>query len=1161
MSLEVSLSLLSLAEPVPEGSIDLKTLVFKPKTPKSQTPVPIIVVAKQTTQTPSKLIGQQAEAKDPRLANDALTTELFGVAAKEFTIASLSVKNKGAIKVLLDSTISEDESIHYVISNSKGRLILNGKQLIGFLSLFTPKVVDFSKAPEPAAPKKQEKKQQKQTKVAKMDDAKLIGVTADKDKDFSGWYQQILVKGEMLDYYDVSGCYILRPGSYSIWEQIQSWFDKKIKENGVHNAYFPMFVSSKVLTKEKDHIEGFAPEVAWVTRAGSSELEEPIAIRPTSETVMYPYYSKWIRSHRDLPFKLNQWNSVVRWEFKHPQPFLRTREFLWQEGHTAHLTAEEAETQVIHILDLYEKIFVDLLALPVIKGKKTEKEKFAGGYYTTTCEGYIPTTGRGIQCATSHNLGQNFSKMFNISVENPEGSDKPKLFVHQTSWGLSTRVIGVMVMVHSDNKGLVVPPRVAQFQTVIIPVGLTVKTSKDIKNKVYDTCKKLEATLKNSGIRVASDYKDNYSPGWKFSQWELKGVPVRLEVGPKDIANGSALAVRRDTGTKTAIKLAEIAVKLPELFEEIHKNLYETAKRNFDDHRVIVHDWKDFVHQLNQKNIVLAPWCGVGECEEDIKKASAKSDNGEEFEIDDKAPSMGAKSLCIPFDQPELKEGTKCVKCGKPAVNYTILTRTQFIRHYSTFIASGVALKKFPLTKCIKDIYRSPPCANSPISLKGWVSGTRISKNVAFVDMVDGTTYEDVKCVVRPPYLLPNAVKVGTSIKIDNGLWVEGRGKQKYEVQVTENSSIGVIGEVEELFPLLKKQHTEKFLRTIPQYRWRKPEEAAILRFRSNVETALVNFFDQHSFTKTHPPIMTSSDCEGAGELFTVEAASNASLDKCFFGKEAYLTVSTQLHLEVLCAALNRVWTLTPCFRAEESDTNRHLSEFWMLEAEMAFTSRVDQLTDFSELMIKSVISKLFSDFYGMGSNLLKTASKEQGASMLKRWEMLLGQEKWASITYTDAIKILRTAYENDDSVFQYEPKWGDSLKSEHEKWIAGEYFKNPVFVTDYPVEEKAFYMKINEGGNTPAPTVACYDLLVPDIGELIGGSLREEEYGKLCTEIERRKLNLEPLKWYLAQRKNGTFPHGGFGMGFERLLQYLSCKDNIKDVIAFPRTVNNCLC
>lgn len=678
MSLEASLALLSLAEPTPEGALNVKSLVFKPKTAKTATPVPVIVVALQTTQTPSGVIAKSAGVKDPRLAKNDLTAEFFGVPAADFSIATLGEKHKdGKVKVLIDSHITE--SGNYVLENASGKLILTGEKLLGYLSTFSPATVDFAAeaaaAPAPA-PSKQPATPAAAPSDAKLDDAKLIGVTVDKEKDFPGWYQQILTKGEMLDYYDVSGCYIMRPASYAVWEQIQKFFDEKIKSDGVANAYFPMFVSSRVLEKEKDHIEGFAPEVAWVTKAGSSDLDEPIAIRPTSETVMYPYYAKWIRSHRDLPFKMNQWNSVVRWEFKHPQPFLRTREFLWQEGHTVHLTHEDAEAQVLRILDWYEEIYRTLLAVPVIKGVKTENEKFAGGKFTTTVEGYIPTTGRGIQGATSHHLGQNFSKMFNITVENPEGNDKPKIYTHQTSWGLSTRVIGVMVMIHSDNKGLVIPPRVSQFQVVIIPVGLTAKTTKEVEENVYSSCKELESKLKASNIRVTSDYRDNYSPGWKFSNWELKGVPVRLEVGPKDLANKSVLAVRRDTGAKLSIKLEELDTKLPELLDAIHDNLYESAKEKFDNHRVQVHDWDDFVHQLNQKNVVVAPWCGVPECEDDIKAGSAKKDNGEEFEVDEKAPSMGAKSLCIPYVQPTLKPGTKCVRCTRMAVNYTMFGRS-----------------------------------------------------------------------------------------------------------------------------------------------------------------------------------------------------------------------------------------------------------------------------------------------------------------------------------------------------------------------------------------------------------------------------------------------------------------------------------------------------
>lgn len=334
-----------------------------------------------------------------------------------------------------------------------------------------------------------------------------------------------------------------------------------------------MFVSSRVLEKEKDHIEGFAPEVAWVTRAGKSELEEPIAIRPTSETVMYPYYAKWIRSHRDLPLKLNQWNSVVRWEFKHPQPFLRTREFLWQEGHTAHMNFEQANEEVLQVLDWYEEIYNDLLAVPVVKGRKTENEKFAGGYFTTTVEGYIPATGRGIQGGTSHCLGQNFSKMFNISVENPEGPDKPKCFAWQNSWGLSTRVIGVMIMIHSDNKGLVLPPRIAQNQVVIVPVGLTAKTTPEQRENIIEGCKKIEKQLQAAGVRAIGDYRDNYSPGWKFADWELRGVPVRLEFGPKDLESKQVVAVRRYDGKKFNMALGTLDQEIPKFLDEVHTGL------------------------------------------------------------------------------------------------------------------------------------------------------------------------------------------------------------------------------------------------------------------------------------------------------------------------------------------------------------------------------------------------------------------------------------------------------------------------------------------------------------------------------------------------------------------------------------------------------------
>ncbi|QID88006.1 hypothetical protein GRS66_010709 [Saccharomyces pastorianus] len=671
-------------KPAAESAVAVKSLVFKPKTPKSATPVPIVVVALQSTTTGSPLIASATSTKDPRLARDDLVKQAFqSESARAFILGDLANATTD-FHLLIDQELSTVDGDTVLQLNDT--TFMKKADMIKFLSDFEKfqKVVDFSQEVTKEAAtegKKQQKKQQPSkaaaaAAAAALEDAKLIGITVDKALDFPGWYQQILTKGEMLDYYDVSGCYILRPPSYSIWESIQRWFDDKIKAIGVQNAYFPMFVSSRVLEKEKDHVEGFAPEVAWVTRAGSSELEEPIAIRPTSETVMYPYYAKWIQSYRDLPLKLNQWNSVVRWEFKHPQPFLRTREFLWQEGHTAHLTSKDAEEEVLQILDFYAGVYEELLAVPVVKGRKTEKEKFAGGDFTTTCEGYIPQTGRGIQGATSHHLGQNFSKMFNLSVENPLGSDHPKIFAYQNSWGLSTRVIGVMVMIHSDNKGLVIPPRVSQYQSVVIPVGITKKTSEEQRKHIHESARSVEARLKKVGIRAFGDYNDNYTPGWKFSQYELKGTPIRIELGPKDIEKNQVVVVRRNDSKKYVVSLDDLETRIPEILEEMQGDLFKKAKELFDTHRVVINEWRDFVPALNKKNVILAPWCGITECEEDIKESSAKRDDGEEFEEDDKAPSMGAKSLCIPFDQPILNDGQKCIKCERTAVNYCMFGRS-----------------------------------------------------------------------------------------------------------------------------------------------------------------------------------------------------------------------------------------------------------------------------------------------------------------------------------------------------------------------------------------------------------------------------------------------------------------------------------------------------
>ncbi|XP_010216482.1 PREDICTED: bifunctional glutamate/proline--tRNA ligase isoform X2 [Tinamus guttatus] len=498
-----------------------------------------------------------------------------------------------------------------------------------------------------------------------------LGLEAKKEENLADWFSQVITKAEMIEYYDVSGCYVLRPWAHSIWEAIKDFFDAEIKKLGVENCYFPMFVSQAALEKEKSHIADFAPEVAWVTRSGKTELAEPIAIRPTSETVMYPAYAKWVQSHRDLPIKLNQWCSVVRWEFKHPQPFLRTREFLWQEGHTAFATYEEAAEEVMQILDLYAQVYEDLLAIPVVKGRKTEKEKFAGGDYTTTVEAFISASGRAIQGATSHHLGQNFSKMFEIVFEDPKKPGE-KQFAYQNSWGLTTRTIGVMTMIHGDNMGLVLPPRVACVQVVIIPCGITNSLSEEDREALLKKCNEYRSRLLSVNIRVRADLRDNYSPGWKFNHWELKGVPVRVEVGPRDMKSQQFVAVRRDTGQKLTLSEHEAEDKLKEILEEIHANLYNRASADLKSHMVVANNMEDFQRELDSGKIVQIPFCGEIECEDWIKKTTARDQD-----LEPGAPSMGAKSLCIPF-QPlcELQSGTKCVCSKNPAKFYTLFGRS-----------------------------------------------------------------------------------------------------------------------------------------------------------------------------------------------------------------------------------------------------------------------------------------------------------------------------------------------------------------------------------------------------------------------------------------------------------------------------------------------------
>ncbi|KAF7395000.1 hypothetical protein HZH66_008174 [Vespula vulgaris] len=490
-----------------------------------------------------------------------------------------------------------------------------------------------------------------------------LGLEVQKEENFADWYSQIITKSGMIEYYDVSGCYILRPWSYAIWKTIKEHFDKQISKLGVQECYFPIFVTRAALEKEKAHIADFAPEVAWVTKCGDSDIAEHIAIRPTSETVMYPAFSKWLRSDTELPLRLNQWSNVVRWEFKDPKPFLRTREFLWQEGHTVFANKEDAEKEVLIILDMYANIYEELLAVPVVKGRKTEKEKFAGGDYTTTVEAFISTSGRAIQGATSHHLGQNFSKMFNIQVEGAvEG--KEKIYVYQNSWGMTTRTIGVMIMVHGDDKGLVLPPNVASIQAIIIPCGITATTTVQQRDQLMSECLKLENDLsKDESLRIKSDYANNRTPGWKFNHWELKGVPVRIELGPKDLEKNQVTFVRRDNNQKMTASRTEVVDFLRNLLTEIQSNMFNKAKKNLEDHIKKVEKWEQFSLELNKKNLLLSPFCGEPSCEDNIKADSARGDVGEEAG----ALAMGAKSLCIPFEQPQTSIPLDNLKCIHPS--------------------------------------------------------------------------------------------------------------------------------------------------------------------------------------------------------------------------------------------------------------------------------------------------------------------------------------------------------------------------------------------------------------------------------------------------------------------------------------------------------------
>lgn len=502
--------------------------------------------------------------------------------------------------------------------------------------------------------------------------AQLLGIEAKKDQNFSEWYTQVVTRAELLDYYDISGCFILRPSSYCIWEQIQHFFDAEIKKLGVKNAYFPLLVSERALNAEKDHIADFSPEVAWVTRCGQSDLAEPVAIRPTSETIMYPAYARWIQSHRDLPLKLNQWSNVVRWEFKDAVPFIRSREFLWQEGHSAFATQDEAGEEVLQILELYRRVYEELLAVPVVKGHKSDKEKFAGGLYTTTVEAFIPGNGRAVQGATSHCLGQNFSKMFHIEFENSKGG---KSLVWQNSWGITTRTIGVVTMVHGDDTGLVLPPRVAPVQVVVIPLHFKGSTE-----AVDAKAAEIAAQLRAEGLRVELDDRPGYKPGFKYNHWEMRGVCIRIELGPRDLEAGKVVLCRRDNRAKETVDIANLVEAIKSTLDNVHDSMFAKAKAALDDGTAKIDRWADFVPSLNQKKICRVPWCRQTACEEVIKAKSAEESvaAAASASADSNASKLSgaAKSLCIPIDQSDFVAGSKCFACGADAQVLTLFGRS-----------------------------------------------------------------------------------------------------------------------------------------------------------------------------------------------------------------------------------------------------------------------------------------------------------------------------------------------------------------------------------------------------------------------------------------------------------------------------------------------------
>ena len=476
-----------------------------------------------------------------------------------------------------------------------------------------------------------------------------IGVTVKKSENFSEWYTQVILKSELADYAPVKGCMIFRELSYAIWEKIQEIFDTKIKATGHKNVYFPLFIPEHFLKKEAEHFEGFVPEVAWVTMGGDTPLEEKLALRPTSETIMYATFAKWIRSWRDLPVKINQWCNIIRWDTKGTKLFLRTREFLWQEGHTVHATKEEADQEVMQILNEYKDLMENYLAIPVLKGKKSEREKFPGALYTTCLEAIMPD-GKALQMATSHHLGQNFSKVFKIKFLDKEEKEQ---YAWQTSWGFSTRLIGALVMVHGDDKGLVLPPKIAPIQVVIVPIPY-----KDVDTEqILAKAKEIYEKLHKNGIQVVLDDRTEYTPGWKFNDWELKGVPIRIEIGPRDLKQGQVTLARRDTFEKTAVKEENVTDAVTKLLKDIQRNLFEKAKKILEENITTVTAYKDFKKVLKEKGgFIRACWCGSSDCEKNVKEET------------------GATIRIVPLEKEKIF--ANCIYCGEEAKEVVYFARS-----------------------------------------------------------------------------------------------------------------------------------------------------------------------------------------------------------------------------------------------------------------------------------------------------------------------------------------------------------------------------------------------------------------------------------------------------------------------------------------------------